>query len=268
MSRWTRFVVCVLVCGVFVLPLVAMVVVAFTPRELIFDGGAGLWPDRWTTANFTGLADAFPVWRWFGNALVVATLTTLLAVAVNLAAGYALAKLRFRGRGLVFVVVLSTLMVPTQAIMMPQFELVARMGLIGFFWAVILPSASTALGVFLARQFFLSVPVELVEAARIDGCNHWTAFLRVVLPLARPLVAVMSLLAFMTQWNDFLWPLITLRDPDLYTLPVAMSYLQGQFDADYGGLMAMALVSCVPLLVVFVVLQRYFVAGFARSGIR
>ena len=158
MSRWTRFVVCVLVSGVFVLPLVAMVVVAFTPRELIFDGGAGLWPDRWTTANFTGLADAFPVWRWFGNALVVATLTTLLAVAVNLAAGYALAKLRFRGRGLVFVVVLSTLMVPTQAIMMPQFELVARMGLIGFFWAVILPSASTALGVFLARQFFLPCP--------------------------------------------------------------------------------------------------------------
>jgi ABC-type glycerol-3-phosphate transport system permease component len=268
MSRPLRFVVCVLVSAVFAFPLVAMLVVSFTPRELIFDGGAGLWPDRWTTANFTGLWDRFPVWRWFGNALVVAAVTTVLAVTVNLAAGYALAALRFRGRGLVFVVVLSTLMVPTQAVMMPQFELVARMGLIGFFWAVILPSASTALGVFLARQFFLSVPGELVEAARIDGCSHWSAFVRVVLPMAKPLVAVMALLAFMTQWNNFLWPLITLRDPDLYTLPVAMSFLQGQFDSDYGGLMAMALLSCVPLLVVFVVLQRFFVAGFARSGIR
>jgi multiple sugar transport system permease protein len=268
MPRWLRLVVCVLVCAVFAFPLVAMLAVAFTPRELIFDGGAGLWPERWTTANFTGLFDTFPVWRWFGNALLVALVTTALAVAVNLMAGYALAKLRFRGRGLVFVIVLSTLMVPTQAIMMPQFELVARMGLIGLFWAVILPSASTALGVFLARQFFLSVPIELVEAARIDGCSQWTAFLRIVLPLARPLIAVMSLLAFMTQWNDFLWPLITLRDPDLYTLPVAMSFLQGQFDSDYGGLMAMALLACLPLLVVFVVLQRYFVAGFARSGIR
>lgn len=268
MPRSLRIVVCVLVCAVFAFPLLAMLAVAFTPRELIFDGGAGLWPKRWTTANFTGLFDTFPVWKWFGNALLVALLTTALAVAVNLMAGYALAKLRFRGRGLVFVVVLSTLMVPTQAIMMPQFELVARMGLIGLFWAVILPSASTALGVFLARQFFLSVPVELVEAARIDGCSQWTAFLRIVLPLARPLIAVMSLLAFMTQWNDFLWPLITLRDPELYTLPVAMSFLQGQFDADYGGLMAMALLSCVPLLVVFVVLQRFFVEGFARSGIR
>lgn len=268
MARWLRIVLCVLVCAVFAFPLVAMLAVAFTPRELIFDGGAGLWPARWTTDNFTGLFETFPVWRWFGNALLVAVLTTALAVTVNLMAGYALAKLRFRGRGLVFVLVLSTLMVPTQAIMMPQFELVARMGLIGLFWAVILPSASTALGVFLARQFFLSVPVELVEAARIDGCSQWTAFLRIVLPLAKPLIAVMSLLAFMSQWNDFLWPLITLRDPDLYTLPVAMSYLQGQFDADYGGLMAMALLASVPLLVVFVVLQRFFVAGFARSGIR
>ncbi|MDE9364790.1 carbohydrate ABC transporter permease [Luteipulveratus sp. YIM 133132] len=268
MPRWLRFLVCVLVCVVFVLPLVAMVVVAFTPRDLILDGGAGLWPSRWTTDNVTGLFDRFPVWQWFRNALLVASLTTVLSVSVNLAAGFALAKLRFRGRGLVFLLVLSTLMVPVQAIMVPQFELVARMGLIGLFWAVVLPSASTALGVFLARQFFLSVPDELLDAARMDGCTYWSAFRRVVLPLSRPLIAVMALLAFMTQWNDFLWPLITLRDPDLYTLPVALSFLQGQYDADYGGLMAMALFSCVPLLIVFVVLQRFFVAGFSRSGIR
>jgi len=268
MARPLRVAVCLVVAVVFAFPLWAMVVVAFTPRDVLFDGGAKLWPAEWTLANFTGLFDRFPVWRWFSNAVVVAVLTTVLSVSLNLLAGFALAKLRFRGREAVFVVVLSTLMVPTQAIMIPQFEIVARLGLIGFFWAVILPSASTALGIFLARQFFVSVPDELLDAARVDGCTTYQAFVRIVLPLARPLLAVMTLLAFMTQWNDFLWPLITLRDPDLYTLPTALRFLQGEFDADYGGLMAMALLSCLPLLVMFVVLQRYFVAGLTRSGIK
>ena len=268
MPTWLRFSICTVVTVVMAFPLYAMVVVAFTPKEAIFDGGSHLWPSAWTTQNFSNLFDQFPVWTWFGNSLVVAGLTTLLSVSVNLAAGFALAKLRFRGRTVVFVLVLSTLMVPAQAVMIPQFQLVAKMGMIGLFWAVILPSASTALGVFLARQFFVSVPDELLDAAKLDGCNTWTTLLHVVLPLARPLIAVMVLLAFMTQWNDFLWPLIVLRDPQLYTLPVALRFLQGQFDADYGGLMAMALLSCVPLLIVFVTLQRFFVAGFARSGIR
>jgi multiple sugar transport system permease protein len=268
MPTWLRFTVCTVVAVVMAFPLYAMVVVAFTPREAIFDGGSHLWPSTWTLENFRNLFDAFPVGTWFANSLIVASLTTVLSVAVNLAAGFALAKLRFPGRTWVFVLVLSTLMVPAQAIMIPQFKMVSALHLFGLFWAVILPSASTALGVFLARQFMLSIPDELLEAARIDGCSTWSTFLRVVLPLCKPLVAVMTLLAFMTQWNDFLWPLITLRVPDLYTLPVSLRFLQGQFDADYGGLMAMALISCLPLVVMFVVLQRWFVAGFARSGIK
>ncbi|GAA1908697.1 hypothetical protein GCM10009737_07180 [Nocardioides lentus] len=268
MPTWARVSVSLAVAAVFALPLYAMVVVAFTPRELLLDGGAGLWPAEWTTANFSGLFEQFPVWRWFGNALLVAGLTTVLSVVVNLLAGYALAKLRFVGRSVAFLVVLGTLMIPTQAIMIPQFQVVSALGLVGFFWAVVLPSASTALGVFLARQFFLSVPDELTDAARVDGCTTFGAFRRVVLPLSKPLLAVMTLLAFMQQWNDFLWPLIALRDPDLYTLPVALRFLQGAYDADYGGIMAMALLSSVPLLVMFVVLQRYFVAGLARSGLK
>lgn len=268
MPTWLRFSVCTLVAVVFAFPLYAMVVVAFTPREAIFDGGSHLWPTSWTLGNFRNLFDAFPIGTWFANSLVVAGITTLISVSVNLAAGFALAKLRFPGRTWVFVLVLSTLMVPAQAIMIPQFKIVSGLGLFGLFWAVILPSASTALGVFLARQFMLSIPDELLEAARMDGCSTFGTFWRVVLPLCKPLVAVMTLLAFMGQWNDFLWPLITLRVPDLYTLPVSLRFLQGQYDADYGGLMAMALMSCLPLLVLFVLLQRYFVAGLARSGIK
>ncbi|PUA81880.1 carbohydrate ABC transporter permease [Nocardioides currus] len=268
MSRPVRFLVCLVVAAIFALPLVAMLVVSFTPREMLFEDGASLWSSDWTTANYTGLFDRFPVGRWFRNALLVAVITTVLSVCVNLLAGFALAKLRFRGRSLVLGVVLATLVVPGQAIMIPQFELVAGLDLIGLFWAVILPSAATALGVFLARQFFVSFPDELLEAARVDGCSTAGAFFRVVLRNARPLIAVMVLIAFMTQWNDFLWPLITLRDPDLYTLPIALRFLQNQYDADYGGVMAGALLSCVPLLVLFVLLQRQFVAGLTRSGIK
>jgi ABC-type glycerol-3-phosphate transport system permease component len=249
-------------------PLYCMVIVALTPQSELFSGGTHLWPESFTTDNFTQLFDRFPIDTWFTNSVLVASITTALAVFVNLLCGYALAKLHFRGRSLLFILVLSTMMIPAQAIMIPQFRMVSELGLYGTFWAVILPSAATAFGIFLARQFMLSVPDELIEAARVDGAGNLRIFFRIVLPLCKPLIAVMVLLAFMAQWNDFLWPLITLKDPELYTLPVALRFLQGQYGADYGGLMAMALLSCLPLVIMFLLLQRYFVQGLARSGIK
>jgi multiple sugar transport system permease protein len=265
---WLRFAFVVLVSLAMLFPLYCMLVVAFTPKDELFNGGSHLWPDRFTTANFQDLFDKFPIDTWFVNSVMVAVVTTLLGVSVNLLAGYAFAKLRFRGRNLLFVLVLSTMMVPAQAIMFPQFKTVISLGLFGTFWAVILPSVSTAFGIFLARQFFLAFPDELIESAKMDGAGQLRIFLRIVLPLSKPLIAVMTLLAFMNQWNDFLWPLITLKDPNLYTLPVSMRFLQGQYDANYGGLMAMALLTCLPLVLMFLVLQRYFVQGLARTGIK
>ncbi len=268
MNRWARFAVVAVVCAVMLFPLYCMLVVAFTPRAALFDEGARLWPQTVTTDNFTRLFARFPVGTWFTNSVMIASITTALSVTVNLLAGYALAKLRFRGRSLLFVAVLSTLMIPAQAIMLPQFRTVVDLGLFGTFWAVILPSAATALGIFLARQFLLAIPDELIDAARIDGAGQLRVFWSIVLPLCRPLIAVMVLIAFMGQWNDFLWPLITLKDPQLYTLPVSLRFLQGQYDAEYGSLMAAALLTSVPLVVMFVLLQRWFVQGLARTGIK
>ena len=263
-----RVLVCALVSVVMIFPVYAMVVVSLTPKPDLYAAGAHLWPSHFTLSNFTGLFDRFPLGQWFTNSVLVAAITTALSVTVNLLAGYALAKVRFAGRSALFLLVLSTLMIPTQAIMIPQFRVVSSLGLYGTFWAVILPSAATALGIFLARQFMLSVPDELLEAAKVDGAGNLKIFLRIVLPLSRPLIAVMVLIAFMGQWNDFLWPLITLKDPALYTLPVAMRFLQGQYDANYAGLMAVALLSSVPLVLLFLFLQRYFVQGLARSGLK
>ncbi len=162
---------------------------------------------------------------------------------------------------------LSTLVIPAQAIMLPQFRTVVDLGLFGTFWAVILSSAATALGIFVARQFLLAIPDELLDAARIDGAGELRIFWSVVLPLCRPIIAVMVLVAFMGQWNDLLWPLITLKDPRLYTLPVSLRFLHGQYDADYGSLMAAALLTSVPLVLMFVLLQRWLVQGLARTGI-
>lgn len=267
MRTWQRVTVCALVSIVMLFPLYAMVRMAFSTRAELFDGDI-LLPDSWTLANFQNLFATFPVGTWMLNSLAVSTVTVVLSVSVNLLAGYAFAKIPFRGRSWVFLLVLSTLMIPTQAIMIPQFQIVSRLGLYGSFWGVILPSAATALGIFLARQFFLALPDELLEAARLDGAGQLRIFFSVVLPLARPLIAVMVLLAFMNSWNDFLWPLIALKDPELYTLPVSLRFLQGQFANDYGGLMAAGLLSCLPLVVLFLALQRWFVQGIARTGLR
>jgi ABC-type glycerol-3-phosphate transport system permease component len=268
MPTWLRFTICALFCVVFIFPVYCMLIVAFTPKSELFSGGSHLWPAEFTTANFTDLFDKFPVGTWFTNSIMVATLTTVLSVTVNLFAGYAFAKLRFPGKNLLFFLILGTMMIPAQAIMIPQFRIVSELGIFGTFWAVILPSAATAFGLFLARQFMQTIPNELIEAAKVDGAGNLRIFFRIVLPLCKPLIAVMTLLAFMAQWNDFLWPLIVLKLPELYTLPVSLRFLQGQYDANYGGLMAMALLTCLPLVVLFLFLQRYFVQGMARSGIK
>ncbi len=268
MNKWTRFGVCGGVCAVMIFPIYCMLIVAFTPKADLFNGGTHLWPASFTMANFTNLAKTFPIGTWFTNSVLVASITTALTVSVNLLAGYAFAKLRFWGKNALFLLILSTMMIPAQAIMIPQFRMVSTLGIFGTFWAVILPSAAAAFGIFLARQFMQSIPDELIEAARVDGASNLRIFFRIVLPLCKPLIAVMVLLSFMAQWNDFLWPLIVLKTPELYTLPVSLRFLQGQYDANYGGLMAMALLTCLPLVVLFLLLQRYFVQGLARSGLK
>jgi ABC-type glycerol-3-phosphate transport system permease component len=185
-------------------------------------------------------------------------------------AGYAFAKLRFRGRNALFLLLLSTMMIPVQAVMVPQFRLSIQLGLYGSFWAVILPESASVFGIFLARQFFLAIPDELLEAARVDGAGHLRTFVSIVLPLCRPLIAVLTLLTAMSEWNSFAWPLVALfSNEQLFTLPIGMvTDLQGQYSSNYGAIMAMSLLMILPMVVLFLAFQRYFVQGLARSGIK
>ena len=262
-----RIVLAVVVAVVMAFPLWVMLVTAFSGQS-VFTQQLQLFPTQLTLGNFRRVLAAWPVGQWFTNSITVSVITTVVSVLVSVAAGYAFAKLRFPGRSALFLLLLSTMMIPTQAILVSQFSIVNRLGLVGTFWAVIIPGAAATFGIFLARQFILAVPNELLEAARIDGAGPVRIFVYIVLPLCKPLLAVLTLLSLMYQWNDFLWPLIVLRDPSLFTLPIGLQFLQGQYTTDYGALMAMALIAVAPLVILFLVFQRFFVQGLATTGLR
>lgn len=263
-----RVVLAVIAAAVLLFPLYWMVVVAFSPREELFSREVRLWPSTFTLDNFARIFTEYPVVTWLGNSVVITVFVTALTVILNLMAGYAFARLRFRGRNVILLLALSTLMLPVQVIMVSQFQLVTRLGIYGTYWAVILPTAATAFGIFLSRQFIIGIPQEIIEAARVDGAGHGRVFLRIVLPLCKPLIAVLILLTAMSTWNDFAWPLIALKENYLFTLPIGLLFLRGQYTVDFNMIMALALLATLPMVVLFLVFQRYFVQGFARSGIK
>lgn len=263
-----RTIIAVIVCAIVIFPLYWMLVMAFSPRGEVFSSELRFWPSEITFDNFNRIFERHNVFQWFQNSVVIGLFVTALTVFVNLLAGYAFARMQFRGRNAIFLLTLATMMIPVQAIMVAQFKLVSGLGIYGTYWGVILPGAAAAFGIFLARQFFIGIPEEILEAARIDGAGQMRTFLQVVLPLSKPLIAVLTLLTLMSSWNDFAWPLIALKDNELFTLPIGLLYLKNQTSPDYESIMALALISVLPMVILFLIFQRYFVQGFARSGIK
>jgi ABC-type glycerol-3-phosphate transport system permease component len=249
-------------------PLYWMFVTAVSPIADLRSGDYGLLPSQFLWENFTRLWEDFPFGRWFVNSVVIAVVAVALTVTINLVCGYAFAKLRFPGRRILFVLIISTLIIPVQVLMVPQFQIVADLGWVDSYWGVIIPRAAEAFGIFFCVQFFRSIPDELIEAARLDGAGELTILRRIVLPLSKPLIAVLIIFTFMWRWNEFAWPLIVLKDSESYTLPIGLRFLQGQFTTDYPALMAGSLMSVLPMLAIFVFFQRYFIEGVVRSGLK
>ncbi len=256
------------ISAVVIFPLYWMLVVALSSRSDLLGGALRFVPHRLTLENFRRVFTGYPVGTWFANSVAIATVVALLTAAVSMMAGYAFSHLNFRGSTVVFFLTLIALLLPLQVIMVPLFQLVSSLHLYGTYWAVILPTSASAFGIFLARQFLMGIPRELIEAARIDGAGHWRTFVRIVVPLSKPLLAVLFFMSLLQTWNDFAWPLIALKQNDLFTLPIGLLYLQGQFGSDYGATMAFALFDVTPMVLLFLFFQRYFVQGFARSGLR
>lgn len=250
------------------LPLVWMVAVSFMPAGESATYPPPLWPSHPTLANYRELWSHAGMARHLMNSWLLATLATAGALTLNVAAGYAFAKLEFPGRARLERGLLAALVIPAQVAMLPLFLELKALGLVDSYAGVLVPSLAGIFSIFLVRQAALAIPGELIDAARIDGASEWTIYTRVALPLMRPMLVTLGVFTFLGSWNDFLWPLIVLNDSDRYTLPVALAALSREHVQDNELMMAGSVVTVLPVLVLFLALQRHYLAGLMAGAVK
>lgn len=221
-----------------------------------------------TLEAFTNTLQNTDILKWYGASFITSALTALLTVVTASMAAYAISRMRFRYKNVVFWIVLAGIMIPGQVLIVPQFREFSTVNLLNTFWAVILPQVPTAIAVFIFKQFFDGLPKELEEAARIDGAGRFRIYRQVVMPLTRPAVAAVAIFTFVFTWNNLLWPLLVLTNPDLMTIPVGLSTVQGAFGIRYADTMASAILGALPLIAVFLLFQRNIVEGIAGTGLK
>lgn len=255
---------------VFVLPLVLMVSTSFKSVQEANSLTFTLLPQDPTTAAYAEILgnDRLPVLRWLGNSLLTAVLHSALVVVVATTAAYALARLDLPFRNALLGVVLATMFVPGVIFLIPHFLIVNQLGWLNSYASLVVPSAAGAFGVVLVRQFFAGIDPAYEEAARLDGANAWQVFRQIMVPLALPAIATLAVLAFLSSWNDFLWPVFVLFSTDMLTLPAGLAQLQGEYASRYDLLMAGAVIASVPVLAVFVFAQRYVIEGVSQGGVK
>jgi len=260
----------ILLIGAFtmLLPFMWMVSTSFKPSSEIY-----VFPPRWipknpTLKNYVDLFSSINFGRPFLNTVIVASSITFLSVLLSSMAGYAFAKFRFKGRDKLFFLILTTLMVPGQMTMIPVFLLLRYLGLLNTYTGLILPGAVSVFNIFFMRQFIMTIPNDLIEAARIDGARESYIFFKIILPLSKPALTTISIFTFTGSWNSFLWPLIIAQDERMYTLPVAVSVLAGQYGENIAIQMAGSCIVITPILVFFLFAQRYFIKGIALTGLK
>jgi len=216
--------------------------------------------------NYTQLFQRFDFPLYFWNSAFITICATVIMLLVNSMAAFALSKYQFRGRGVVLALVIGTLMIPHTVVLVPLFLIANKIGLVNNLWGVILPGVATPTGVFLLRQYMLTIPDEIIDAARMDKASEWKIYWRIILPLSAPALAVLAILAIMWRWNDFLWPLIVLTRNENYTLQLALNAFQGEMSTQWSSLLAMTVLTLAPIAVVFVFLQKYIATGIASTG--
>ncbi|BAU43154.1 carbohydrate ABC transporter permease [Leptolyngbya sp. O-77] len=254
---------------VMLLPLIWLVSTAFkAPTENIFEFPPRFWPQSPTLQNFVTVWQTNPFGRYLFNSTLVAVLTVMLNLLFCSLAAYPLARLQFRGREALFLLIVATILIPFQIVMIPLYVLAVKLGLRNTYLGLILPAIASAFGIFLLRQAFQGVPKELEEAARIDGCSELGIWWNVMLPAVRPALITLAIFVFIGAWSDFLWPLILLDQPDYYTLPLGVAKLAGAFSLDWRLIAAGSVISIAPILLVFGLLQRYIVPTDTSSGVK
>jgi ABC-type glycerol-3-phosphate transport system permease component len=241
---------------------------SFKETQNIFSSPAEIIPQEPTLENFRYLFDILPFDRWVLNTLIVAASVTAIKVVIDSMAGYAFARRKFKGKEILFAIILGTMMIPVAVTMIPTFLMVKEFGLIDTYWGLILPPLAYPLGIYLMRQYMQSIPTELEDAAKIDGCTDFYLFVRIFLPLSAPAIAVLAIVTFMNQWISLLWPVIVTNSMEMRTLVVGISILKAQSVSNWGLIMAANFASFFPIMLVFIFLQRYFIEGMTVGAVK
>jgi multiple sugar transport system permease protein len=241
--------------------------------SFMFDGKASVFPpiflpDPFTLTQYHILFQRLNVWRNFFNSLFLSTIVTLLYITFTSMAGYAFAKYRFAGKKVLFNLLLSSMIIPSQVTMLPLFLLLKSMGFINTYMAIIIPGLANIFGIFLIRQYCISIPDSLIEAARMDGATDFQIYRKVIIPLAIPILVTLAIFSFLGTWNDFLWPLIALTDDSMYTLPVALANLMLEHTKNPELMMAGSVVTIIPVIIVFLALQKYYIKGIMMGSVK
>jgi multiple sugar transport system permease protein len=256
----------------FLAPLLWMLATAFkSPDDIIRGLGALRWlPRPITTENFVnvlGKTEEFPIWRWTGNSVFISLAVTLLVLTVSSLAAFAYSRLQWRGRDALFGLLVATMLVPGQVLLIPSYLLIRSLGWFDTYWALTVPAGAGAFGVFLLRQFFMTVPVELEEAARMDGCGPLRVFWHVILPLSKAPLATLGIFTFLGTWNAFEGPLIFTDSLEMRTLPIGIAIFQGRYNTQYGPMMAAATLAAIPAVIAFLTFQKQIIKGISLTGL-
>ena len=270
-TKITSFIFLTILAIIWVTPMLWILSTAFKPESQAISWPIKWIPETFTTENFAAVlsnTNDAPILKWFANSLFIAVLHTIFILIIDSMAAFAYARLKFKGREVLFWTLMTTMMIPPVMNLIPTYSIVNKLGWIDTPWAMIIPGLGGVFGIFLLRQFFLNIPKELEEAAIIDGATTFQIYWKIILPLSKPALVVLALFTFMGNWNDFLWPLIATNSVEARTLPVGLAILQGTYNIQYAKMMAATVLSAIPVLILFLFTQRFFVKGISLSGIK
>ncbi len=253
---------------IMLVPFIWMVSTSFKNTQEVFTFPPQLFGKRIVWENYTQISNRFDYIKYFTNSVIVSAWVVFFQVLTSASAGYAFAKMNFKGRDKIFLLYLSTMMVPVYVTIITNYIQMSKYGLVNTLWSLMLPASVSAFGTFLMRQFFLTVPTELIEAAKIDGCNPLLIFFKICLPMAKSTIATLAIFCFMGTWNDYFTPLIYLNDSEKFTIPLGLANMQGLYSTNWPVLMAASVISVLPVLIAFLFAQDAFVKGVMMSGLK
>ncbi len=268
LSAGITWVLLLLLTFLFLMPVVWVICSSFKSTGELFSWPPSLFGRKPSLNNYRRALEEGRFGLYFLNTVFTSLVATCLTIVVNVMSGYAFAKYHFKGERLLFGIVLATLMIPLEVIMIPIFKVIVAVGLYNSLWGLIIPAVASPTAVFLVRQYYVGIPDAYMEAARIDGASELNILMRVMLPLAKPVISVLCIFSFMWRWNDYLWPKLVINSKERYTIQLALANYSGEYSVDWNSLLAMSVVSMIPVILVFITLQKYIIGGMTSGGVK